>query len=79
MNEYESLDAYPLDYRIGETLQDKCASVQDVHAYLKETYCSTVGVDFEHISDEDERLWCYDNFEKAMHQELTPAEKVKAL
>jgi 2-oxoglutarate dehydrogenase complex dehydrogenase (E1) component-like enzyme len=42
-------------------------------------YCGPIGVEFEHIPDESERLWCYEAYEKAMLEPVTPAEKVKAL
>jgi 2-oxoglutarate dehydrogenase complex dehydrogenase (E1) component-like enzyme len=36
-----------------------------------------VGVEFEHVQDEEERVWLYDNYETVMHETFTPAEKVK--
>jgi 2-oxoglutarate dehydrogenase complex dehydrogenase (E1) component-like enzyme len=69
-----------MDYRMTETLKNKkWNSVEEVHEYLKEMYCGSVGVEFEHVVNEEERLWCYENYEKAMQEELTPGEKVKAM
>lgn len=36
-----------------------------------------MGVEFEHIQDEEERLWLYERYEEVMHEGFTPAEKVK--
>ena len=49
INEMESLSAYPLDYRITKTLQDKCHAVLDVKSYLENTYTGNVAVEFEHV------------------------------
>jgi hypothetical protein len=35
LNEFESIDSYRLDYRVTETLKDKCSTLHDVHEYLK--------------------------------------------
>ena len=59
LDQFESLSAYPKDYRMTETLYDKCAAVADIGEYLEKTYCGSTGVEFSHIQDEDERLWCY--------------------
>jgi len=75
----ESLSAYPLDYRVSQTLQDKCHAVHDVKAYLEDTYAGKVSVEFEHIQDEDERVWLYENYEAAMAEDISEGEKVKAL
>jgi 2-oxoglutarate dehydrogenase complex dehydrogenase (E1) component-like enzyme len=42
-------------------------------------YCGSVGVEFEHITDEAERLWCYEAYEESMLEEVSPTEKIKAL
>lgn len=38
-----------------------------------------MAVEFNHVRDEAERLWLYENYEKMMAEEVTEAEKVKAL
>lgn len=40
-------------------------------------YCSSVGVEFEHVHSEEERLWLYENYEAAMREQLSPSEKIK--
>lgn len=42
-------------------------------------YCSSVGVEFEHVHSEEERLWLYENYEQAMREQLSPSEKIKML
>ena len=66
MSEFESIDAFPLDYRVTQTLQEKCSAVKEVHEYLNSIYCGTVSAEFEHLQNEDERLWCYENYERIM-------------
>jgi probable 2-oxoglutarate dehydrogenase E1 component DHKTD1 len=75
----ESLSAYNLDYRVSKTLQDKCFAVHDVKAYLETAYTGNVAVEFEHIQNEDERLWLYENYEQIIHEPVTSGEQVKAL
>ena len=55
-------------------------NIINVKDYLERTYASNVTVEFEHIKDENERLWLYDNYEKAINTgEVTKEEKIKAL
>lgn len=79
LNELDSLSAYKKDYRMSDTLYDKCHAVMDVHSYLKETYCGSTAVEFKHISNEEERLWCHETFERIAHEEVSNQEKTKAL
>jgi 2-oxoglutarate dehydrogenase E1 component len=66
-----------LDYRVTSTLAEDTHTIKDVEEYLNKLYCSSVGVEFEHIQNEDERLWLYENYESTMKEQFTPAEKVK--
>ena len=79
LSELEATTSFPLDYRVTQTLQDKCSTLRDVEDYLDQMYTSTVGVEFEHIQDEDERVWCYENYEATMNELLSPSEKIKLL
>jgi 2-oxoglutarate dehydrogenase complex dehydrogenase (E1) component-like enzyme len=79
LNEFESIDSYPLDYRVTPTLQDKCSAIQDVKPYLHHAYMGSVGVEFDHIRSEEERLWLYENYEECLHEPISSGEKVKAL
>jgi len=38
-----------------------------------------VAVEFEHVAAEEERLWLYENYEKAMEEKVSPAERIKML
>lgn len=60
-------------------MQDNCPAVKEVHEYLNEVYCGSVSAEFDHITDEAERQWCYDNYEKIMKQPAETDEKIKAL
>ena len=79
MGQDEGLVSFKKDYRIPKTVQEKCDSVGEVHDYLNETYRGDVGVQFNHVTDEQERLWCYENYEQIMSEEVSGGEKVKAL
>ena len=61
-----------------ETLYEKCHAVKDVHEYLQETYCGSTSVEFYHMTNEKERLWCYEKFEEIAHSEVKAEEKIKA-
>ena len=77
MNELEAITSYPLDYRIPQTLIDQVHTLKDLEGYLNQLYCSSVGVEFDHVHNEAERLWLYENYEIAMNENLTPSEKIK--
>ena len=79
LNELDSLAMFPRDYRMSATLYEKCGAVKDVKEYLQETYGGTTAVEFAHVSDEGERLWCYEKFEEIAHSEITNDERLKAL
>ena len=70
---------FKLDYRMTSTLEKNCYAVLDVHKYLNDTYCRSTGVEFKHISCEDERLWCHETFERIAWEPVTNEEKVRAL
>lgn len=42
-------------------------------------YSGNVGVQFEHVLGEEERLWLYENYEQAMQEPIAPSEKFKIL
>ena len=64
---------------MSETMNDKCGAVMDVHKYLNDTYCGSTAVEFKHISDENERLWCHETFERISWESVSNQEKIKAL
>lgn len=79
LNELDSLSAYKKDYRMSNTLYERCGAVMEVHEYLNKTYCGSTAVEFKHISDENERLWCHETFERISWETVSNEEKVKAL
>lgn len=56
---------------MSNTLYEKCGAVMDVHSYLNDTYCRSTAVEFKHISDEEERLWCHETFEKIAWEDVS--------
>ncbi len=68
LNELEAITGYPLDYRVPQALIDQVHTIKDVEEYLNQMYCSSVGVEFEHIQSADERLWLYENYESVMRE-----------
>lgn len=63
MNELEAITGYPLDYRVTQSVVDQVHTVRDLQEYLQGAYCSSVGVEFEHVHSEEERLWLYETYE----------------
>jgi len=47
--------------------------LRDIIAQLRQIYCGTIGAEFAHVSDSDERLWLQDRFQEGrMHQHFAP-------
>ncbi len=44
------------------------ASVNEMLSFLRKTYCSTIGVEYMHISDPVEKVWFRERMEKKEHQ-----------
>ena len=44
------------------------ASINEMISFLKKIYCSTIGVEYMHISDPIEKTWFRDRMEKEEHQ-----------
>ncbi len=58
----------------------KRAKLKDILAYLKFIYTDTIGAEFAHVSDTDERLWLQDAFQSArMKRRFEPDEKKNIL
>ena len=53
------------------------AKLKDILADLKFIYTGTIGAEFAHVSDTDERLWLQDNFQAARQQRRFSAEEKK--
>ena len=58
----------------------KRSKLKDILSTLKFIYCDTIGAEFAHVSDSDERLWLQDNFQSArMRRRFTIEEKKNIL
>lgn len=51
--------------------EDNVASVKHVEEFLKATYCGLVSAEFSFIESEHEREWLAENYEKALHQNVS--------
>ena len=48
--------------------------LRDIIAQLRQIYCGTIGAEFAHVSDSDERLWLQDRFQEGRtHQHFAAA------
>ena len=58
----------PADYDrpifINGVLGKEYATLNDILAILKETYCGTIGVEFLHLTDPDEKAWVQERIEE---------------
>ncbi|MGH8264133.1 MAG: 2-oxoglutarate dehydrogenase E1 subunit family protein, partial [Steroidobacteraceae bacterium] len=57
----------------------KRLKLRDILAQLKQIYCGTIGAEFAHISDSDERLWLQDRFQMMRLHERFSAEEQKVI
>jgi len=56
------------------------SELKNILDMLKFIYCGTIGAEFAHVSDSDERLWLQDNFQSArMERRFTVEEKKNIL
>ena len=53
------------------------SKLNDILATLKYIYCDTIGAEFAHVSDTEERLWLQDNFQAERIQHRFTAEEKK--
>jgi len=54
----------------------KRGKLRDIIADLKTIYCGTVGAEFAHVSETEERLWLQDRFQQGrLHHAFSPEEK----
>ena len=64
---YFGLDEADLDrsFFTGSRVADvpQRSTLRDIVAMLERTYCGTVGAEFAHVSDTDERLWLQDELQ----------------
>jgi len=56
------------------------ASLRDIINILKQTYCRSIGVEFMHLQDPDERRWLQDRMEPVRNRpDLNPEDKLRIL
>ncbi|MBA3685736.1 MAG: 2-oxoglutarate dehydrogenase E1 component [Planctomycetes bacterium] len=56
------------------------ATLRELVGYLRETYCGTIGIEYMHIQDREQRLWLRERIEPTRNQpQLTAAEKRRIL
>ena len=56
------------------------ATLREIIAMLDHVYCGTVGAEFAHVSNTEERLWLQDEFQSGrMHHRFTPEERKNIL
>ena len=61
---------------LANRLGREVATLRDIIAQLRETYCGSVGIEFMHIQDPEQRLWLQERMEAGRNQtEFTPEGK----
>ncbi len=53
---------------LREYMDSKYATINEILSFLKKTYCSTIGVEYMHISDPVEKKWFRERMEKKENQ-----------
>ena len=53
---------------LREYLDSKYATINEILSFLKKTYCSTIGAEYMHISDPNEKKWFRERMEKKENQ-----------
>jgi len=53
---------------IGEYMDRKYSTINELLSFLRKTYCSTIGVEYMHISDPIEKKWFRERMEKKENQ-----------
>ena len=79
ISEIENIEAFPFDYRLNPDYKYYCGTVGELKKHLDYLYTGSVGVEFEHIQNEEERIWLYNNYEKVMKEDISKAEKMTLL
>jgi 2-oxoglutarate dehydrogenase E1 component len=65
---------------INNLLGRERATLREINAILRETYCGRIGVEYMHIQEPAERAWIQEKFEKRQSRSvLSPGEKKEIL
>jgi len=76
LSEIEKIEDFPLDESATFTkeIAENLNTIQDLEQFLNKNYLSKVSVEFEHIDNEEEKFWLYENYENQMGKEITNLE-----
>jgi 2-oxoglutarate dehydrogenase complex dehydrogenase (E1) component-like enzyme len=76
LSELEKIEDFPLDESSTYTNEiiNELNTIKDLHEFLKRNYLSSTGVEFEHIENEEEKLWLYENYEKLCKENISNIE-----
>ena len=74
LSEIEPIEGFPLDYRLNSDYYNYWATVGELRDHLDKLYTGSVGVEFSHVENEDERLWLHHNYERLMLEPTTQSE-----
>ena len=79
LSEIDKIEEFPLDssHAFSNTLMDNNVTVGDLQKYLSKIYLGNVGVEFDHVND-DEKKFLYDNYEKLMIEGSSDMELVNS-
>ena len=73
----EDLDSL---FYAGSLVKTERASLKDIVRILKETYCRSIGVEFMHLQDPDERRWLQDRMELRQNRpDLKSEDKIRIM
>ena len=63
-----------------DLIENHRTSLKDIIQTLKETYCRSIGVEFMHLQDPQERTWLQDRMEPVRNKpDLTPDDKLRIM
>jgi len=76
LSELEKIEEFPMDESATFTneIVNNLNTIKDLYNFLNKNYLKNVGVEFEQIDDEDEKLWLYENYEYFMEKEVSQME-----
>ena len=66
------------EFVVGEFGSRRQAKLRDVLGLLRDSYCRTVGIEYMHIQDPEQRRWFQSNFERP-YKKPTPSEQMRIL
>ena len=66
---------FHIDPPLGATSLPKLMKLRDIIARLKEIYCGTIGAEFAHVSDTEERLWLNSRFQNGRLEQAFSTEE----